>query len=102
MGIADRHLRFQRRFLGQREPVIASEWHDRTSKVMRVNQRPAGTEPGGSPFYLARGQGTTSRATHEHGRVVVEIEPLLGEERQGATRLTGSLRPGHMWTGVVT
>ena len=43
MGIADGHLRFQRRLLGQREPVIASEWHDRTSKVMRVNQRPAGT-----------------------------------------------------------
>jgi hypothetical protein len=52
MGIADGQLRFQRRLLGQREPVIASEWHDRTSEVMRVNQRLAGIKPGGPPFYL--------------------------------------------------
>ncbi len=31
MGVADGHLRFQRRFLGQREPVMTSEWHHRTS-----------------------------------------------------------------------
>ena len=31
MGIADGQLRFQRLFLGQRQPVIASEWHDGTS-----------------------------------------------------------------------
>ena len=30
MGIADRQLRLQRRFLGQRQPVIASERHETT------------------------------------------------------------------------
>ena len=60
MGIADRDLRFQRRLLGQRKPVIASEWHDRTSEVMRVNQRLAGTKPGGPPFYLASSTSASS------------------------------------------
>ena len=31
MGIADGQLRLQRRLLGQRKPVIASEWHKGTS-----------------------------------------------------------------------
>jgi hypothetical protein len=36
MRIAVRQLRLQRRFLGQRQPVIASEWHDGTPVAGQV------------------------------------------------------------------
>ena len=37
MGIADRKIRLQRRLNRQREPVIATKWHGRTSAT--VNNR---------------------------------------------------------------
>ena len=55
MGIADGHLRLQRRFRGQREPVIASEWHDAHLRggSGSTSVRP-GSSPAAAPSYLPR------------------------------------------------